>query len=52
MTRGEIKPHGTYDQVPVTDRFVYVPLLETLKFILSNKDIYSHFVQPSGTSGF
>lgn len=42
---------GTYDQVPVTDKFVYVPILQTLKFIFSNKDICRHFVQPADSSG-
>lgn len=45
------KTSGTYGHVSLTDKFVYVPLLETLKFIFSNKDIYSHFVQSSGISG-
>lgn len=35
------KQTGTYDQVPVKDTFVYVPILETLKFICRNADIYS-----------
>ncbi len=30
---------GTYDQVPVTDKFVYIPLLETLKYIFTNQEI-------------
>lgn len=42
---------GTYDQVPVQDKFVYVPLLETLKFIFSNKEIGNYIVQPCEKSG-
>lgn len=42
---------GTYDQVPVTDKFVYVPLLETLKFIFANKEICNHIVEPCEASG-
>lgn len=42
---------GTYNQVPVTDKFVYVPILETLKFIFSNNDICRHFVQPADKNG-
>lgn len=38
---------GTYDQVPVTDKFVYVPLLQTLSFMFRNEEIHKHFVQPS-----
>lgn len=38
---------GTYDQVPITDKFVYVPLLQTLKFMFKNVEIQKHFVQPS-----
>ncbi len=30
---------GTYDQVPVNDTFIYVPNLETLKFMCRNPDI-------------
>lgn len=30
---------GTYDQVPVKDTFIYVPILETLKFMCRNPDI-------------
>lgn len=30
---------GTYDQVPVKDTFVYVPILETLQFMCRNQDI-------------
>ena len=42
---------GTYAQVPVTDTFVYVPLLETLKFIFSKEEICQYFVKPSEKSG-
>ena len=42
---------GTYDQVPVTDTFVYIPLLETLKFIFTNQEICDHFVQPCEETG-
>ena len=30
---------STYDQVPVKDTFIYVPILETLKFMCRNPDI-------------
>ena len=30
---------------------MYIPLLETLRFIFSNKDVCSHFVQPSERRG-
>lgn len=30
---------GTYDQVPVKDTFIYVPILETLKFMCRNSEI-------------
>ncbi|XP_051947286.1 uncharacterized protein LOC127618717 [Xyrauchen texanus] len=30
---------GTYDQVPVKDTFIYVPILETLEFMCRNPDI-------------
>lgn len=30
---------GTYDQVPVKDTFIYVPILETLKFMCRNPEI-------------
>ena len=36
---------GTYEQVPVTDKCVYIPLLETLKFIFINKEIFDHILQ-------
>ena len=42
----------TYDQVPVTDKFVYIPLLETLKFIFKNREIYNHILQPCEKTGF
>lgn len=42
---------GTYDQVPVTDKFVYIPLLETLKFIFTNQQICNHMVQPCEKTG-
>lgn len=29
---------GTYDQVPVRDKFIYVPVLETLKFMCRNTE--------------
>ena len=39
---------GTYDQVPVKDTFIYVPILESLKFICelecsSEPDTYHDF---------
>ncbi|XP_023821499.1 uncharacterized protein LOC101158135 isoform X1 [Oryzias latipes] len=33
------KQTGTYDQVPVKDTFVYIPILETIKFIWRNSEI-------------
>ena len=32
------KQTGTYDQVPVNDTFVYIPILETIKFMCRNAD--------------
>lgn len=40
----------TYDQVPVTDTFIYIPLLDTLQFIIRNADIYKHMSKPSGST--
>ena len=42
---------GTYEQVPVTDKFVYIPLLETLKLIFNNKEICDHILQPCEKTG-
>lgn len=40
MTLGETNnTTRTYDQVPVADTFVYIPILETLKFMCRNADI-------------
>lgn len=33
------KTTGCYDQVPVKDTYVYVPILETLKFMCQNADV-------------
>lgn len=33
------KKTGTYDQVPVKDTFVYIPILETITFMCRNSDI-------------
>lgn len=33
------KQTGTYDQVPVNDTFVYIPILGTMKFMCRNADI-------------
>lgn len=33
------KKTGSYDQIPVKDIFVYVPILETIKFMCQNSDI-------------
>ena len=33
---------GNYEQVPVNDTFIYVPLFKTLEFIFKNKMICSH----------
>lgn len=37
------KRTGTYDQVPVKETFVYIPILDTLKFMFRNTDICKHF---------
>ncbi len=38
------KRTGSYDQVPVKDTFVYIPILDSLKFMLfRNTDICKHF---------
>lgn len=42
---------GTYDQVPVTDKFVHIPLLKSLKFIFTNQEICDHIVQPCEETG-
>ena len=34
------KQTGTYDQVPVNNTFVYIPILETIKFMCRNADIW------------
>lgn len=33
------KQTGTYDEVPVKDTFVYIPILETIQFMCWNSDI-------------
>lgn len=33
---------GMYEQVPVNDTFIYVPLLKTLDFIFKNKEVCSY----------
>ncbi len=40
----------TYDQVPVTDTFIYIPLLDTLQFIFRNAYIYKQMSKPSGST--
>lgn len=37
---------GTYDQVPVKDTFVYVPILETIKFICRSSYICELLAKP------
>ena len=37
------KSTGTYDQVIITDKFSYVPILETLKNILDNPELTNLF---------
>ncbi len=37
------KRTGSYDQVPVKDTFVYIPILDSLKFMFRNTDICKHF---------
>ena len=31
---------GTYEQVPINDKFIYIPIMETLKFIFKNESIF------------
>ncbi len=33
------KTSGVYEQVPVNDTFIYVPLLKTLDFIFKNEEV-------------
>lgn len=44
------KVTGTFDQVPVKDTFVYVPILETIKFICRNTHICGLLSTPSVSS--
>lgn len=37
---------GVYSQVPVTDKFVYVPILGTLKSMFKNSELCDSFLQP------
>lgn len=37
---------GTYDQVIVTDKFAYVPILETLKMIFQNPELVQDMLKP------
>lgn len=37
------KTKGIYTQVPVTDKFVYVPVLKTLQSMFKNKEILEAF---------
>jgi len=48
------KQTGTYDQVQVKDTFVYVPILETIKFMCRNSDICKLLGEPciSKTDGY
>ncbi|KAI7811169.1 hypothetical protein IRJ41_011241 [Triplophysa rosa] len=41
----------TYDQIPVTDKLIYVPLLDTLQFIFRNSEINEHMSNPSKSNG-
>ena len=36
------KVSGVYEQVPVNDTFIYVPLLKTLEFIFKNEEVCCH----------
>ena len=36
---------GVYNQIPVTDKFVYVPILGTLKSMFKNSEICESFLQ-------
>lgn len=40
------KTTGVYCQVPITDKFVYVPILGTLKSLFKNSEICEAFLQP------
>lgn len=40
------KQTGTYDQVPVNNTFVYIPILETIKFMCHNSDICKLLGEP------
>ena len=45
------RPTGVYSQIPVTDKYMYVPILGTLKSIFKNSEIIECFLQekPSKT---
>lgn len=43
------KKSGVYEQVPVNDTFIYVPLLKTLEFIFKNPEVCSHINKPPAT---
>lgn len=45
------KKTGMYSQVPITDKLVYVPLLETLKSMFNNKEILRAFQQTKVNKG-
>lgn len=34
---------GNYEQVPVKETYVYIPILDSLKFMFCNIDICKHF---------
>lgn len=40
------KTTGVYCQVPITDKFVYVPILGTLQSLFKNSEICDAFLQP------
>ncbi|XP_014904683.1 uncharacterized protein LOC106957746 isoform X2 [Poecilia latipinna] len=40
---------GTYDQVPVKDTFIYVPILETLQFMCRNQNICAILKKENGS---
>ena len=44
------KTLGTYDQVQVRDTFVYIPILETLKFMFCNSDICEQVIAGTTSS--
>lgn len=46
------KKSGMYSQVPITDKCVYVPVLETLRTMFNNQEILHAFQQAKENKGF